>query len=396
MEQDHQIRQLLLKFAKNQCSPRETEVLRQYFKDNPDQGVLPEVQEVLNMSGAGDFATNVEEADALFAKISAKIRKDQVRELPPRPSKPNLWWAAAAVVIGILGIVFFFNNTPKAIEQARTPIATQNSIILEREDGKVEVLSEDGEVQLTNKEGEVIGGQAGRKLIYQKKDKVVEKLVYNTLSVPYGKRFELNLSDGSMVYMNAGSSLKYPVNFSKTGNRQVFLTGEAFFKVAKDSNRPFLVAAENLEIGVLGTEFNVSAYPEDLKTIVVLVEGSVQLAAHESAKENIIMLPGQLASLQQHETNIQLLDVDVAPYIAWLQDELVFRNMSFDNILKKMERHYDVRIINNDSVLAKEIFNASFGKESLVNILEYFKETYGLTFAYRSDNTIVIGPKGQE
>ncbi|MCK0147645.1 FecR domain-containing protein [Arenibacter sp. F26102] len=396
MEQDHQIRQLLLKFANNQCSPRETEILRQYFEDNPDQGVLPEVQEVLNMSGSGDFTTNADEAEALFAKISAKIGKAQVRELPPRPPKPNLWWAAAAIFVGLLGVSLYLYKTPEAIEQVQTPIATQNSIILEREDGKVEVLSEDGQIRLTDKEGEVIGGQTGRKLTYQKKDKVVKELVYNTLRVPYGKRFELNLSDGSRVFMNAGSSLKYPVNFSKTGNRQVFLTGEAFFKVSKDNSRPFQVAAENLEIDVLGTEFNVSAYPEDLKTSVVLVEGSVQLAIQDNTQENIIMQPGQLASLWQRDSNIEVQDVDVAPYIAWLQGDLVFRNMSFENILKKMERHYDVKIINNDAELAKEIFNASFGSEPLVNILEYFKETYGLNFVFQNKNTVVIGYKEEE
>ena len=396
MEQDDHIRQLLLKFANNQCSPSETEELRQYFKGNPDKGVLPEVQEVLNMSGADELATNAEEADVLFAKISEKIGSTEVRKLPQKSSKPKYWRAAAAVFVGLLGIALYLYNTPEAIKQVQAPIATQNSIILEREDGKVEVLSEDGQIRLTNKEGEVIGGQTGRKLIYQKKDKVVQELVYNTLRVPYGKRFELNLSDGSRVFMNAGSSLKYPVNFSKTGNRQVFLTGEAFFKVAEDKKRPFQVAAENLEIGVLGTEFNVSAYPEDLKTSVVLVEGSVQLAIQDNTQENVIMQPGQLASLGQRDSNIDVQDVDVAPYIAWLQGDLVFRNMSFGNILKKMERHYDVKIINNDAELAKEIFNASFGSEPLVNILEYFKETYGLNFVYQDKNTIVIGYKEEE
>src|SRR5690606_36367432 len=102
-----------------------------------------------------------------------------------------------------------------------------------------------------------------------------DKLAYNTLKIPFGKKFRLQLSDGTMVHINSGSTLKYPIKFIAGENRQVYLDGEAFFDVAKDKKHPFIVNADNLNVRVLGTHFNVSNYPEDAVTDVVLVEGSV-------------------------------------------------------------------------------------------------------------------------
>jgi ferric-dicitrate binding protein FerR (iron transport regulator) len=257
----------------------------------------------------------------------------------------------------------------------------------------MEVISENGQLQLKGKNGKVIGGQKGNQLVYQKSEITSEEIIFNTLRIPYGKRFEIQLSDGSKVFMNAGSSLKYPVNFTKNDKREVFLTGEAFFKVAQDKDRQFIVKAENLEIGVLGTEFNVSAYPEDFSTNVVLVKGSVKLATKKDQQEMAILKPGQLGSSKRSNDAIEISEVETGIYTSWMQGELVFRNMSFENILKKMERHYNVKIINKNTELAKEKFNASFGHEPLHKILEYFKKIYGLNYTQKKDNIIIINQK---
>ena len=115
----------------------------------------------------------------------------------------------------------------------------------------------------------MVGNQNGNKIVYDT-ETTLEKLVYNTIKIPYGKRFELQLSDGTIVHLNSGTTLKYPVKFIASGNRQVFLDGEAFFDVAKDKTHPFVVNADNLNVRVLGTHFNVSNYPEDKLTDIVL------------------------------------------------------------------------------------------------------------------------------
>lgn len=389
---DH-IKKLMLKFARNRCSQVEINELVHYFSENPEDKVLPEAKEVLQHADL-ESGTYREPAENLFAEIKKKIQNNKLQQLGSRHKKRKFWYGAvAAVFVAILSSSLYFDLIENTFQASEAPVAAEGAIILERENGKMEVISENGQLQLIDKEGEVIGGQTGNQLVYQKSKKTTEEIGFNTLRIPYGKRFEIQLSDGSQVFMNAGSSLKYPVNFPKTGKREVFLTGEAFFKVAKDKKRPFIVKAENLEIGVLGTEFNVSAYPEDFSTNVVLVKGSVKLATKESQEEMAILKPGQLASANRANDTIEISEVETDIYTSWMQGELVFRNMSFENILKKMERHYNVKIINKNTELAKEKFNASFGDEPLHKILEYFKKTYGLGYAQQDDRSIIINPK---
>ena len=120
-----------------------------------------------------------------------------------------------------------------------------------------------------------------------------ETLVYNTLKIPYGKQFEVELSDGTIVHLNSGTTLRYPVAFLKNQNRKVFLTGEAFFEVAKDKAHPFTVSTQELNVEVLGTKFNASSYTEDVTTDIVLVEGKVALYKDKKENNNSVKLtPG--------------------------------------------------------------------------------------------------------
>ena len=197
-----------------------------------------------------------------------------------------------------------------------------------------------------------------------------------------------------MVFLNAGSSLKYPVQFLEETQREVFITGEAYLKVAKDSGNPFIVSADNLNVRVLGTEFNVSAYPEDNTTEVVLVEGSVGLYTDAQKQEyetkHTLLKPGFKGVLNKDKNNIQQEKVVTSIYTSWMKDELVFRKMTFNNILKKLERHYDVVIINKNEVLSEKIFNANFGNEPLENVLKELKENYGIQYLNDENGKIII------
>src|SRR5690606_15066526 len=126
-----------------------------------------------------------------------------------------------------------------------------------------------------------------------------EVLIYNELVVPYGKRMKLILSDSSIVHINSGTRLKYPVKFLKNKDRKVFLEGEAFFEVSKSKTASFIVNTDNIDIRVLGTRFNVSSYANDNSVYTVLVEGSVELNTTDSAKNDekkYVLIPGQIAS----------------------------------------------------------------------------------------------------
>ncbi|MBE7641533.1 DUF4974 domain-containing protein [Salegentibacter sp. BLCTC] len=391
MNQKNYIKSLLFKFSRNRCSEEEIEQIISYFQKNPKEQVLPEAKEVLKHIVL-EKNERRKSKDKLYAEIEDRIYHQKTYSLPQRPKKQQVWFTSiAAIFITVLsGSLFLYLTKPKEVNQV--PIA-EDSIILEHEDGTLTGLSQKGNFQLTKPNGKVIGGQRGDLLVYNKHESASAKVEYNTLKTPNGKRFKVQLSDGSLVFMNAGSSLKYPVNFSRNDKREVFLIGEAFFKITKDLNRPFKVSAQNLEIGVLGTEFNVSAYPEDTTAAVVLVEGAVQLHTKQNKAEPSILKPGQLASTTKHIGDLKISEVDPSIYTSWMEGRMVFRNMSFEDILKKMERHFGVSIINKNKAIAKEKFNASFGQESILNILEYFKKTYGLEYTQECDKKFIINPK---
>lgn len=296
--------------------------------------------------------------------------------------------STAAILVGLLvaGYYYFQNNAVLH----NNPIP-HNAITLELEDGSTKIIKENGSITLVDKEGSVLGQQKGNELIYSNSDQL-DELVFNTLSVPFGKTFELRLSDGTKAHLNAGSSLRYPVKFLKGLDRNVYITGEAFLEVAKDSLHPFVVNTVNMNVKVLGTKFNVSAYPEDETTDVVLVEGAVSLYRSTEKFDNqnsIFLKPGFKGSFNKKSNEISNESVITSLYTSWMDGELVFRNMDFNNILRKLERHYNVSIENRNEELAAKRFNANFGKEPIVNVLQELKVNYGIEFII-NDNKIII------
>ncbi|MFV0591313.1 MAG: FecR family protein [Draconibacterium sp.] len=285
----------------------------------------------------------------------------------------------AALVLFLVGTGYFFKILLLDANDNVTQTPKESSIILEMENGSTKVISEDAAINIKDAGGNIIANQNGNQLVYPG-EASSEELVYNTLRVPYGKTFKLQLSDGTKAYLNAGSSIKYPVKFLPGMQRQIYLTGEVFLEVQKDSTSLFVVNADILNIRVLGTKFNVTAYPEDDTTDVVLVEGSLQLDCDNDDLEPLVLKPGFRGSYDKEAHNIDAREVITGVYTSWMNGELVFRNMTFQNILKKLERHYDVVIINNNKRLSSEKFNASFEDGPLIKVLENLRATYQIDF----------------
>ncbi|MBC8770453.1 DUF4974 domain-containing protein [Arenibacter sp. BSSL-BM3] len=301
----------------------------------------------------------------------------------------RVFTSAAAILVGLLMVGYFYYQNNNILHKSEVP---QNAITLELEDGSTRIIEENGSVILTDKEGSVLGQQKGHELVYSNSEGI-EELVYNTLTVPFGKTFVLRLSDGTKAYLNAGSSLKYPVKFLKGQERNVYVIGEAFLDVAKDSLRPFIVNTDKMNVRVLGTKFNVSAYPEDETSDVVLVEGAVSL--HEAEEKydpkNVVLLkPGFKGSFNKNNKSITTDKVITSLYTSWMGGELIFRNMSFGNIVKKLERHYNVVILNQNKDLASKKFNANFGNQTIEEVLQELKDNYGIDFKITSTGDIEI------
>lgn len=376
------MKELFVKYIKRECTKEEAEQIVNYFKDSKDLSDVPTIEAVYEL-----LYEYPDMEDAASNRIHNNII-EIAQNNKKKSFKKNyhlLKYAAVAVIFLGLGYFYhqgYFSNNSELV----TP---SESITLELENGNIQIINEDGSTKVVDDKGNIVGTQEGNQLVYSN-DIIIDKLVYNTLTVPYGKRFEIQLSDGTVVNLNAGTSLKYPVKFIRGENRQVFLNGEAFFDVTSDKNHQFIVNAESLNVEVFGTEFNVSAYPEDTTTDVVLVEGSVALYSEEKTlKEGITIVPGTKGSLDKNENSISTEKVNIEIYTQWMEGGLVFRNSSFENISKKLERHYNVKIINSNKKLNNEVFNASFKEEPIDIILNDFKNSFD--FKYKiEENTIYI------
>lgn len=205
-----------------------------------------------------------------------------------------------------------------------------------------------------------------------------EELIYNELVVPRGGEFSLTLSDGTVVYLNADSKLRYPVKFGKA-NRVVELEGEGYFQVTRDESSPFVVKTSRLDVRVLGTEFNVSAYAEDTVIQTTLVNGSVKVAVDKYG-ESVVLRPGEQAELGCIGNVLRVNVADVSYATAWKNGRLRFQEKPLYEIMKTVARWYDVEVVYEDEEVKDYPFGCNFSRHSTIEpLLEVFEATGTIT-----------------
>jgi transmembrane sensor len=205
-----------------------------------------------------------------------------------------------------------------------------------------------------------------------------------TKSNPAGQKSKVFLPDGSEVWLNASSSLRYTTDFTDS-TRIVLLSGEAFFQVVQDVNRPFTVISGNIRTTVLGTSFNINAFTEDVQ--VSLVSGKVKVAEMDSLEivhELIVLNPGQSAIYMNDINEIIVQDFNVEATIRWKEGELYFNDASFDEIIKKLEQWYGVSIQVDERVKIQKTYSGTFKNESLKNVMESM--SFSLHFDFEIKN----------
>ncbi|MFV0266554.1 MAG: FecR family protein, partial [Draconibacterium sp.] len=260
----------------------------------------------------------------VFVKIQTRSRKILVR---------NISRIAAILAIPFLigGLAYFYfdvQSAKKKINQQQyaqiRPGSSKATLILG--DGRNVVLDSVNFMSLTELDGTAINKNEGE-ISYSKSDEdIVKKAVYNILNVPVGGEYRLTLSDGTKVYLNSMTSLKYPVQFGPD-KREVELTGEAYFEVVKNAAKPFIVSTSELKVEVLGTSFNVNAYEDSENTVTTLVEGRVKLLNALNDGEEQILQPNEQAVMDKLSGKIVTSNVDVSNYIRWKDGQLVFYDM---------------------------------------------------------------------
>ena len=189
--------------------------------------------------------------------------------------------------------------------------------------------------------------------------------VYNMITVPRGGVYSLVLSDGSTVYLNSESALRYPVKF-QGGTRKVQLQGEAYFDVAADASRPFVVQSGNMRVRVLGTQFNVSAYPESMEYQTTLVEGKVEVGVR-GMKGSRILQPGTQAVWDKKEGRMFVREVAAEALAQWRDGIIVMNGEKLDNVMRALCRWYDVRYEYQDSLKENYTFTGRINRNEYLN-----------------------------
>lgn len=321
--------------------------------------------------------------------LEAIFQSDREHKLPAVVTGSFGWrrWAAAAVLVigaSITGFYLLRKSEPAPtlpVAQKTDIQAGGNKATLTLADGKVISLTDAGNGKIATEAGLVITKQADGQLLYQAVDKQGEAGGYNTITTPYGGKYRIVLQDGTSVILNSGTSITYPIAFSKD-LRKVTLTGEAYFEIAKDESKPFVVnipAHNNIqeqEIRVLGTHFNVSAYGDEQAAVTTLVEGSVKVALEKSHEEKLLR-PGQQAIVKE-SISVSQANVDAA--VAWTNDLFYFTDLPLKDMMRQLSRWYDVEIVYQGEVPQIGFWAQISRKKKLSEVLASIETTNSIHF----------------
>jgi len=287
-------------------------------------------------------------------------------------------YAAIAILFFSIGGIFVYFQMEKRsnemyAEETRIPSQLEGPVLILPEGKSIPLKKEESSLDYTNPNQLVLNNES---VILSDTKNDNFKSSTNQLIIPYGNRSKITLSDNTVVWLNAGSRLIYPSKF--TGKqRQVQLFGEAFFDVAKNKEMPFIVKTSSLEVKVLGTEFNVSAYPEDNTVQTVLKEGSVTIRRNNSGlfESDLIIKPNQMAVFNKNTQDSKIYDVDAAYYTIWIKGLLSFNDQDMSRILKKLERYYNIQIRYADPLVGSQKISGKLDlNKNLDEVFEYLSK----------------------
>ena len=293
----------------------------------------------------------------------------------------------AGVVLPLLAVVLWY-GTRERIEDVSEQVAS----VIRHGGVKAELVLADGTTRILGSEvTDSLLVQQGANIVVQNQgvsycvDSSVVEERYNTLRVPRGGEYSITLSDGTIVYLNSESELRYPVNFVGR-DRRVYLSGEAYFDVVQDEAHPFIVDMGNSSVRVLGTSFNVRAYADEDEVLTTLVQGTVKFSA---GKESVTLEPGKQAVLGKSES-IETREVDTYLYTAWKEGVFAFKKQRLEEIMKVVSRWYDVNIFW-ENVSQKEVtFTGKMKRyDDFSKIVEILEMTGNTEFVIKENNIFI-------
>lgn len=310
------------------------------------------------------------------------------------------WVAAASIAIAVMvGSYFYYNNqkTSSTAVAFRSDIAPgKNGATLMLANGQKIFINDALTGNIAEQSGVKISKTADGQIVYVISNEQNDKrsstdIQYNVLSTMRGEQTQVRLPDGSVVFLNAMSSLKYPTSFSGLEKRNVSLTGEAYFEIAKDKSHPFIVITDKQEVEVLGTHFNINSYADEPSTKTTLSEGSVKVSLRSSKSGDTftVLKPNQQALLTAGE--FKVASVNAEDIIAWKNGLFVLEDESLQSIMKRVERWYNVEVSYAAGINKNMLYFGSVSRYDKVSkILETIESAGGIHFKIEGRRILVM------
>jgi transmembrane sensor len=378
MNNEERISFLLKRYISNECSIDE---LRELFRLIDVNGSKEMITEELR-SLWHDTHPERQHTDAQWEQLYDRMMETESSPAPVKQHKKQVWIkfsVAATVLIALSFSLYFYKHKEKSVKNQQLATSTAlkpgtNTAILTLGNGTKVVLDEvNGKV--TAQEGIQITKTAGGQLIYKLQDAGSSKdgtTDFNTIETPKGGQYQIIMSDGSKVWLNAYSSLKYPISFH-TKERVVELKGEAYFEIAKNKRAPFKVISNNQIVEVLGTHFNINGYADEPDVKTTLLEGAVKVS---SVKNNAhaMLIPGEQAILQGSRLEVNRVDTEEA--VAWKNGYFTFNNSSLESVMRQVSRWYNVEVVYQNNEVKRQILSGDVSRfENAAQVLAILELT---------------------
>ena len=347
---------MLDRYLKNQANTKEKEKLDEFFEEN---------------SNSIEASKSIENVSKLEDKIFNYIQfgiKEQFKKESTLNRIPYLQIAASILVIFLFSTTIYFYRSSIA-SKSQLPIVQGVAKIEDKQPAKniaILTLGNNSQIVLDEATNGEIAQESGVSILKTDKGELIYKIrnsnnlsnndlnKYNTISTPMGGKFKVILPDGSLVVLNAASTLKYPLHFDEK-LRKVSFTGEAYFEIAKlvDKQKkriPFYVYSNNQIVEVLGTHFNINSYDNEEYSKTTLLEGSVKIINEKSTATAKILKPGQQAVIKRGDVQTKILIADEAQALAWKDGYFLFKNTNIKDVVNELERWYNVDIQYDDAM----------------------------------------------
>ncbi|WP_109301984.1 FecR family protein [Aquimarina sp. AU474] len=382
---------IIKKYLEGEISLLEKEKLKQWLEDDAANETIFK-EEIKNWC-ATQKGMQVK-PDKAYERFVGVIAQKETKVISFKPWIKMITYAA--VVTGVLFGVYYYTVTNESLFKSSPNVVEVDYESLD----KIKIVQADGTITYMDFEdtGNVVDPK-GNLVVKKEQDQLIvqsstasSKTEYLEISIPKGKLFQLSLSDGTKVWLNAASTLRFPQHFDATDkNRLVHLEGEAFFDVTTNKEQPFIVKTGVVDVEVLGTQFNISSYSEDSTVKTTLVEGAVAVNDPSNVAKNLRLTPNHQAIYSKENKVLQQKKVNTALFTSWMYRKIILQNESFTEVCKRIERTYDVEITSTNEKLNNTRFTGEFDIENVRQILNVFSETIAFTYTIK-DKKITINP----